>query len=169
VLRALALLLLLIALPAAAQTTIHRCIGTDGRPVFSDQQCASIGATSIMPPAVPAAASSSGADTPAGPSTGLLCAKDVAGLREGIAQAFANRDANRIGGLILWSGYGSGGAVENIRNINALVHQSLVAVEGNEAGGLDAVTSAPGNEAATRRAHFSVVRDSGCLWLRPPA
>jgi hypothetical protein len=166
--RALALLLLLIVLPAAAQTTIHRCVGTDGRPVFSDQQCTSIGATSIMPPA-PASASSSSADAPTGPSTGLLCAKDVAGLREGIAQAFANRDANRIGGLILWNGYGSNGAVENIRNMDALVRQPLLAVEGNEAGGLDAVTSGPGNEAATRRAHFTVVRDSGCLWLRPPA
>jgi hypothetical protein len=170
--RALAFLLLLIALPASAQTTIHRCIGTDGRPVFSDQQCASIGATSIMPPS-PAAASTSANGSavaaPAGPSTGLLCAKDLAGLREGIAQAFANRDANRIGGLILWSGYGSGGAVENIRNMEALVRQPLLAVEGNESGGLDAVTSGPGNDAATRRAHFSVVRDSGCLWLRPPA
>ncbi|KLD78979.1 hypothetical protein Y886_07135 [Xanthomonas hyacinthi DSM 19077] len=165
---ALLLLLLLIAVPAAAQTTIHRCIGTDGRPVFSDQQCTSIGATSIMPPA-PAAASSTAVDTPTGPNTGLLCAKDVAGLREGIAQAFANRDANRIGGLILWSGYGSGGAIENIRNMNELVHQSLLAGEGNEAGGLDAVTARPGNDAATRRAHFSVGRDSGCLWLRPPA
>jgi hypothetical protein len=166
--RALVLLLLLVALPATAQTTIHRCVGTDGRPVFSDQQCTSIGATSIMPPA-PAAASSSAAGAPAGPNTGLLCAKDVAGLREGIAQAFANQDANRIGGLILWNGYGSGGAVENIRNMEALVHQPLLAVEGNEAGGLDAVTSGPGNDASTRRSHFSVVRDSGCLWLRPPA
>ncbi|MGY3229267.1 hypothetical protein ACVWWJ_000751 [Luteibacter sp. HA06] len=166
--RALALLLLLIALPAVAQTTIHRCVGTDGRPIFSDQQCTSIGATSIMPPA-PAAASTSATDAPAGPTTGLLCAKDVAGLREGIAQAFANHDANRIGGLILWNGYGSGGAVENIRNMESLVRQPLLAVEGNEAGGLDAVTSGPGKEAATRRAHFNVVRESGCLWLRPPA
>jgi hypothetical protein len=166
--RALALLLLLIVGPAFAQTTIHRCIGTDGRPVFSDQQCTSIGATSIMP-TTPAVASSSATDAPAGPTTGLLCAKDVAGLREGIAQAFASRDANRIGGLILWNGYGSGGAVENIRNMESLVRQPLLAVEGNEAGGLDAVTSGPGNEAATRRAHFSVVRDSGCLWLRPLA
>lgn len=168
--RAFVLLLLLIALPAAAQTAIHRCVGRDGRPVFSDQQCTSIGATSVMPPTPAAASSSAGSsDAPAGPSTGLLCAKDVAGLREGIAQAFASHDANRIGGLILWSGYGSSGAVENIRNMDALVRQPLLAVEGNEAGGLDAVTSGPGNEAATRRAHFSVVRDSGCLWLRPPA
>lgn len=165
--RALVLLLFLIALPAAAQTTIHRCVGTDGRPVFTDRQCTSIGATSIMPPS-PAAASSAGGPV-TGPSTGLLCAKDVAGLREGIAQAFASQDANRIGGLILWNGYGSGGAVENIRNMEALVHQPLLAVEGNEAGGLDAVTSGPGHDAATRRAHFNVVRDSGCLWLRPPA
>jgi hypothetical protein len=166
--RALALLLLLFALPASAQTAIHRCIGTDGRPVFTDQQCTALGATSVMPPATAPASTGSSA-APAGPSTGLLCAKDLAGLREGIAQAFATRDANRIGGLILWSGYGSGGAVENIRSIENLVRQPLLSVEGSEATGLDAVTSGPGADAATRRAHFGVVRDSGCLWLRPPA
>jgi len=163
VIRAIALLLLLcLALPAAAQTAIHRCVGTDGRPVFSDQPCATIGATSLLPP--PSAASS----VSAGPSAGLLCAKDIGELREGMAQAFAARSANRIGGLVLWDGHGSAGAVEDLRAIDSLVRQSLVALEGGEGAGIDAVTTPPGSEGPTRRAHFAVVRDAGCLWLRPP-
>ena len=165
--RATALLLLLplcTALPAHAQTAIHRCIGGDGRPVFSDQPCASIGATSVLP--APAASTSPRSE--AEPSAGLLCAKDLAELREGLAQAFAARSANRVGGLILWNGYGSGGAVDNLRVMEALVRQPLVSLEGNEQAGIEVVTSAPGGDGGTRRTHFGVVRDSGCLWLRPP-
>lgn len=165
VIRAIALFaLLFLALPAAAQTAIYRCVGTDGRPVFSDQPCTSVGATSVMP----ASASSALADAPSGPSAGLLCAKDLAELRDGVAQAFASRSANRIGGLILWNGYGTGGAVDNLRAMETLVRQPLVSLEGSEGAGIDAVTSGPGGDGSTRRAHFGVVRDSGCLWLRPP-
>nr|WP_240147960.1 DUF4124 domain-containing protein [Luteibacter yeojuensis] len=156
------MLLLFLALPAAAQTAIHRCVGADGSPVFSDQPCTSVGATSLLP--LPATSASSGE-----PTAGLLCAKDLGELRDGLVQAFAARSANRVGGLILWNGYGSAGAVENLRAMEALVHRPLVALEGNEGTGIDAVTSAPGGAGATRRAHFDVVRDSGCLWLRPPA
>lgn len=167
VIRALVLLALcFLALPAWAQTAIHRCVAADGRPVFSDQPCASLGATSVTPPAVSGAAADADGAT-GGPSASVLCAKDLAELRQGIAQAFATRSANRIGGLILWSG-SSQGAVDGIRAIEALVRQPLVSLEGNEAGGIDAVTSGPGGDLTTRRAHFSVVRDSGCLWLRPP-
>jgi hypothetical protein len=172
VIRALLLLaLLLIALPASAQTEIHRCVGADGRPAFTDQPCSGIGATSALPPAnVPAPASTAGdsAAIPEGPSAGLLCAKNLADLRHGISQAFATRNANRIGGLILWNG-SSQGAVDGIRGIELLIRQPLVSLEGNESSGIDAVTSSPGGDASTRRAHFDVVRDAGCLWLRPPA
>jgi hypothetical protein len=162
VIRAILLLVLLFAtLPAAAQTAIHRCVGADGSPVFSDQPCMSVGATSLMP--APVASASSG-----GPSAGLLCAKDLAELRDGLAQAFAARSANRVGGLILWNGYGSAGAVDNLRAMEFLVRRPLVSLEGDEGAGLDAVTTAPGGDGATRRAHFGVVRESGCLWLRPP-
>jgi hypothetical protein len=160
VIRAIVLLLLLfVALPAAAQTAIHRCVGADGSPVFSDQPCANLGATSLLPVAARSAA---------GPTAGLLCAKDMAELRDGLAQAFAARSANRVGGLILWNGYGSASAVDNLRAMEALVRRPLVSLEGNEGAGIDAVTSMPGADGATRRAHFAVVRDSGCLWLRPP-
>jgi hypothetical protein len=165
VIRAIFLLaLLLLALPAAAQDAIHRCVGTDGGPVFTDQPCTSVGAMSVMP----AAAVNPLDAEPEGPSAGLLCAKDLAELRQGVAQAFASRSANRIGGLILWNGYGSSGAVDNLRAMEALVRQPLVSLEGGAEGGIDAVTSGPGGDGSTRRAHFGVVRDSGCFWLRPP-
>ncbi|WP_246058735.1 DUF4124 domain-containing protein [Luteibacter pinisoli] len=162
----LTLFLLSVAFPAAAQTQVHRCVGKDGGPVFTDQPCGNLGARSIAPPA---AASSTEAPAGTSPSTGLLCAKDMATLRVAVASAFNQRDANRIGGLTLWSGYGSGGAVENIRNLEAVVKQTLLSLEGDEADGITAVTRVPGGGEASHQVHFGVVRDAGCLWLRPPA
>ena len=161
----LTLALLFAAAPAAAQTEVHRCVGKDGSPVFTDQPCSNLGARSIAPPA----ASSTAAPQGTAPSTGLLCAQDMATLRVAVAEAFNRRDANRIGGLTLWNGFGSDGAVDNIRNLDATVKQTLLSLEGDEAGGIDAVTRIPGGGGASRHVHFGVVRESGCLWLRPPA
>lgn len=148
---------------AFAQNPVHRCVGKDGNPVFGDQPCESMGAISTRPPPASGLAGS-----PAMPTPGLLCAKDIDDLRQGIAQAFATRDANRIGGLMLWNGYGSNGAVANIRQMDALVRQPLVSLEGDAARGLDAVTSGGGNDPTTRRTHFGISRQAGCLWLQPP-
>ncbi|WP_052697587.1 DUF4124 domain-containing protein [Luteibacter yeojuensis] len=161
---ALLIILLIAALPAAAQSAVHRCVGKDGTRVYTDQPCETLGARSVEPPAA-----TSSAATPAGlaPSTGLLCAQDMATLRVAVANAFTTRDANKIGGLTLWTGYGSGGAVENIRSLQAVVRQTLLSLEGDETG-IDAVTRAGGGDDATHHVHFPVVKDSGCLWLRPP-
>jgi len=153
-----------IALPAHAQTAIHRCVGADGRPAFTDQPCATIGATPVLPPA--ASTARPGGASVDGASAGLLCAKSLADLRGGIAQGFALKSANRIGGLVLWNASGQS-AVEGIRGIEALVRQPLVSMEGDETAGIDVATSIPGGDLATRHTHFDVVRDSGCLWLRP--
>lgn len=161
----LSLLLLFTATPAAAQTEVHRCVGKDGGPVYTDQPCTNLGARSIAPPA----ASSASAPEGTAPTTGLLCAQDMATLRVAVAEAFNRRDANRIGGLTLWTGYGSGGAVDNIRSLDNVVKQTLLSLEGDEAGGIDAVTRIPGAGEASHHVHFGVVRESGCLWLRPPA
>lgn len=148
----------------AAQNAIHRCVGADGRPVFTDQPCSSVGATSVMPPRVDAAAAGA-AD---GPSAGVLCAKDLAGLREGIARAFALHSANRMGGMVLWSSGNNRAATEGIRGMDDLVRLPLVSLEGDESAGIDVVTTLPASGGSTRRMHFGVVRESGCLWLRPP-
>jgi hypothetical protein len=161
----LSLALLFAAAPAAAQTDVHRCVGKDGVPVFTDQPCTNLGARSIAPPAASSTATPDGMT----PSTGLLCAQDMATLRVAVAQAFNLRDPNRIGGLTLWTGYGSGGAVENIRNLDAVVKQTLLSLEGDETEGIEAVTRIPGGGGAARHVHFAVVKESGCLWLRPPS
>lgn len=158
----IALLFLALPMPTPAQNAIHRCVGTDGRPVYTDQACSSVGATSTMPPPVSRDANGTNAS---GPSASLLCAKDLPDLREAMAHAFALQNANRIGGLTLWGG---GSASDNMRSLDALVHQRLVSLEGSEAAGIDAVTAGPGGGESTRRTHFGVVRDAGCLWLRPP-
>ena len=164
--RVIALLLLsLLALPAVAQSAIHRCVGGDGRPVFTDQPCRSVGATSVMPPAVSHAPDG----VTDGPSASLLCAKDLGVLRESMAHAFALQSANRIGGLTLWGSTGSSAASDAIRTLEALVRQRLVSLEGTEAAGIDVVTAGPAGGESTRRTHFGVVRDAGCLWLSPPA
>jgi hypothetical protein len=156
--------LLAIAVPAAAQTAIHRCVGTGGRPAFTDQPCATIGATPVLPPA--ATSARPGGAAADGATAGLLCAKSLADLRTGIAQGFALKSANRIGGLVLWNASGQS-ATEGMRSIEALIRQPLVSLDGDEAGGIDIATSVPGGGLATRQTHFDVVRDAGCLWLRP--
>lgn len=157
--RAIFFLLFFAPLPALAQSVIHRCVGADGSPVYSDQPCAAIGATSIAPP------SASTTAAPGSPTTGMLCAKDLAELREGMARAFATHDANRVGALVLWSGYGSNGAVDSIQRLGDLVKQPLLSLQGDESSGLEVVTGRTGQ---TRRAHFGIAHESGCLWLRPP-
>ena len=158
--RAILFLLLLAPLPVLAQNVIHRCVGADGSPLYSDQPCAAVGATSIAPP------STSTTAVPGAPTTGMLCAKDLAELREGLARAFATHDANRVGALVLWNGYGSNGAVDSIQRLGALVKQPLLSLQGDESAGLEVVTGRTGQ---AQKAHFGVTRESGCLWLRPPA
>lgn len=158
--RTILFLLLLAPLPALAQNVIHRCVGANGSPVYSDQPCSAVGATSIAPPPTSTTAA------PGAPTTGTLCAKDLGELREGLARAFATHDANRVGALVLWNGYGSNGAVESIQRLGALVKQPLLSLKGDESAGLEVVTGSTGQ---TQQAHFGLTRESGCLWLRPPA
>lgn len=162
--RAILLLSLLLPLTGTAQNVIHRCLGKDGSPVYSDQPCTAVGATSLAPPpATSVAASADGA-----PTAGMLCAKDLGELREGLARAFASHDPNRIGALVLWNGYGSAGAVERLRQLDGVVRQPVLSIRGDEADGLDVVTGGPSGDPSSRHVRFGVARDSGCLWLRPP-
>lgn len=159
-------LLLLLPLTGTAQNVIHRCLGKDGSPVYSDQPCTAVGATSLAPPPASSAAPVAIDGTP---TAEMLCAKDLGELREGLARAFASHDPNRVGALVLWNGYGSAGAVERLRHLDGVVRQPVLSIRGDEAGGLDVVTGGPGGDSSSRHIRFGVARDSGCLWLRPPA
>jgi Domain of unknown function (DUF4124) len=171
------------ATPAAAQNPIHRCIGANGNPVFTDQPCDSMRATSVT-----AAAKVADTPQPLGPPP-ILCAGSLADLRQSVIDAFANHDANRLAGLMLWGGYGRGAAVADIQSLTALMRHPLLdlgptsepAIAGSDGDPYASDTppdpapstgqlvlhvadnSADGSSHALR---FDIVHRSGCLWLR---
>jgi hypothetical protein len=168
---------------AAAQAVIHRCVGANGDPVFTDGRCSDMQATSTQPaarvqPGGPAAAP--GAPLP------IVCAANFAQLTQAVTDAFAMDDANRVAGLMLWSGEGHGAAVADISALHALMQRPLVDIGPPSSGSpasadSSGVTAAPGDssELVVRTAagdgsglphetRFPVVRQAGCLWLRQP-
>ena len=193
-----ALVLLLLPLCAMAQDGIHRCIGADGNPVFTDQPCAALQATPVnTPPAstkplVAQAVSTIPTTTP----PPVSCATSVAVLRQGMIDAFAARDPNRLAGLMIWNGYGRDAVVADIRSLGSLMQRPLLdigtaseiedspppsddplftspaadATQSPAASGGDqqlVVRTASGDASGVaRETRFSVVKRSGCLWLR---
>jgi len=168
----LLLLLALAALPGRAQTPIHRCIGADGRPVFTDQPCASLQAT-------PAPATSAAGAAPSLRPPAITCAADLDELRQAVIDAFASGDANRLAGLMLWSGYREHAAVADIRALAALMHRPLLDIDAPAGAGssdppadgaasstLVVRTVADDGSGGTDETRFAVEPRSGCLWLR---
>lgn len=167
--------------PAAAQTVIHRCVGDQGNPVFTDQPCATLDATPVTPsPAAPPAAG------PPAPVT--LCAANASQLKRVVIEAFARRDANRLAAVMLWGGYGAHAAVADIRALQDVMRRPLLGVStepaGEGGGDLPAPpsSSAPGRESipttltvdtgarddpdGVRALRFDVLERAGCLWMR---
>ncbi|WP_114238868.1 DUF4124 domain-containing protein [Dyella sp. C9] len=181
----LLLLLLLSPWGAWAQDGIHRCVGADGNPVFTDQPCAALQATPVAStpaPASTAAMSVAPAAALASPPP-VLCASSVAALRQSMVDAFATRDPNRLAGLMIWNGYGREAVVSDIRSLGALMQRPLLDI-GEADEDEPAATSSAGpprtngdtqlvvrtasddGSGVPRETRFSVVRRSGCLWLR---
>ena len=186
------ILLVLWALPASAQNDIHRCVDAGGRALFTDQTCAAMQATAVTAKPKPVDDATANA-TPAAPTEPppILCASSYSALRKSVIDAFAHRNANRMAGLMLWSGYGSSTAVADIRALTALMQQTLLDVgppasEEAPASSSDSLSgSAPAETApapnsqlilhlsgtddsgSPRELRYEVARQSGCLWLRP--
>lgn len=184
-------ILLIYVAPAVAQSEIHRCVGADGNPLFTDQPCAALQASPVNPAT---AASTGGA--PASPSP-VLCAANLGELRQSVINAFASRDPNRMAGMMLWGGYGHGAAISDIRSLGALMKQPLLDVSpaddparsgsdppapaGSSAGPPSSNPPATAPTASNqlvlhtadndgsgspRELRFDIVRRAGCLWLR---
>ncbi|MFC5581593.1 DUF4124 domain-containing protein [Rhodanobacter terrae] len=120
----LCLVLLAWAAPARAQTEIHRCIGANGGAVFTDQPCAALQATPVGP-----AATRGNGTPPATAPPPTLCAASLGALRQSVIDAFASHDANRMAGLMLWSGFGRGTVIADIRSLGELMKQPLLDVD----------------------------------------
>lgn len=189
----LILLLFLLPLCAMAQEGgIHRCIGSDGNPLFTDQPCAALQATPVNTlPATPKQPGPLDVATATPPP--VSCATSVADLRQGMTDAFAARDPNRLAGLMIWNGYGRDAVVANIRSLGTLMQRPLLdigtagtnddppapSIDNGDATG-PSPTSRPASDSdelivhtasgdgsgIPRETRFTVVRRSGCLWLR---
>jgi hypothetical protein len=191
----LRIVLLLLFLPAAAATAqgdIHRCMGANGIPVFTDRVCSDVNAAPLLPPAT-----TSSSSTPASPvlpqPPPVLCASDLAHLKQAVIDAFADRNPNRLAGLMLWNDDGQQAVVADIRVFSQLMAHPLlgVTVEGEAASDEDPADpstssmTAPVNNAqahgeallvqtesedgsgAAEQTRFDVIHHSGCLWLHP--
>lgn len=174
------LLLAIVPARTGAQTAIHRCVGANGGPVFTDQPCAAL-------QAVPVTAQHAPTDKSERPSTpAVLCAADADQLRRAVIDAFADADANRLAGLMLWRGTGDAAAVADIRDLAQAMRAPLLDIAMEPEAGI-AATTAPGLSSALARPagevlvvrtagrdgsgqpyrlRFTVVRRFGCLWLR---
>ena len=183
----LCLIALARAAPVAAQTPIHRCIGANGSAVFTDQPCAALQAT-------PASRVVASAPAVTATTTPTLCAATLGALRQGVIDAFASHDANRLAGMMLWDGYGRGAAVADIQSLTQLMKQPLLDVKAPDesaaapasassladpfAMNVDPAPTAPAHNQLvvhtadsdgngnSRELRFDIVHQAGCLWLR---
>ncbi|GGA51197.1 DUF4124 domain-containing protein [Dyella nitratireducens] len=193
--RSLALLLLLLLLPISAvkaQGDIHRCMGADGIPVFTDRVCTDVNAKPVMPAPV----TSTSAPTQPSQAPAVTCAADMKQLKQAVTDAFAERNPNRLAGLTLWNGDGKDEVVADIRYFIRLMSRPLVEVKSipnasstssddDEADASSLSLSASPNQTpahgealivqtesddgsgATAQTRFDVVHRSGCVWLLP--
>jgi hypothetical protein len=146
----LCLVLLAWAAPVRAQTEIHRCIGANGGEVFTDQPCAALQATPVSP------AATQGNDIPPATAPPTLCAASLGALRQSVIDAFASHDANRMAGLMLWSGYGRGAVIADIRSLGELMKQPLLDVD------------VPDGSASGDKSPAAAIAASGTAAIAPP-
>ncbi len=124
-------LLLLLALSGivhAQGARVHRCIGENGEPSFSDRKCAALKATPAPAPAAnaPAQPGSTGAASAAITQT---CAVSPQDLRERVAATFAATNTVGFSGLFLWDGFGQGSAIAPLRELAVLIQEPLLAID----------------------------------------
>ena len=189
----LLVLVLLFLLPAAAvwaQGDIHRCVGADGIPVFTDRVCSDINAAPVMPPA-PTSTTAAPANLSQPPP--VLCAADMPQLKQAVVDAFAARNPNRLAGLMLWDGDGQQTVVGDIRLLSRLMVHPLIEIKAaTPASSSSAASDTPAStlsmsaapspkpaqgemltvqtesddgSGATQETRFDVLHHAGCLWL----
>lgn len=188
------LLLLLLPICASAQGDIHRCMGADGIPVFTDRVCTDVNAAPVLSAPAPAASAHTLAPATATPSQppAVTCAADLKQLKQAVIDAFAERNPNRLAGVTLWSGDGKEEVVAGIRYFTRLMSRPLIEVKSASAAGDDDDTGASAlslsaspnptpahgealivqtesddGSGASEQTRFDVVRRSGCVWLQP--
>jgi hypothetical protein len=131
--RLLAILILLF-LPFGmvhAQSDIHRCVGPNGGVIFTDRACSDLNATPAVPAPTPSTSTGIAPIGIAQPPP-VLCASDMSQLKQAVVDAFADRNPNRLAGLMLWEGADRDAVVSNIREFTRMMARPLIAVRASE-------------------------------------
>ena len=191
-----AMLLMCLGSPAIspAQAQVRRCITPEGQQVYTDRQCADIGAAERSAAPVP----------PSGAVfTGLrrrpwMCAENVEELVYQLNNALLARDVNQVAGVYHWVGMSSAGAYAVMNRLEALSKRPTLDVAAAYSnppdpyaqGGVIEVPLRPDQDwpelppapqprligiqvmqtnargDATARTLFGLTRHFGCWWIR---
>ena len=127
-------LLLAIVWTPSAQAQVKRCSLPDGSLIYTDRQCADIGAQERVNPVQPAGGTY---------QRRMLCARNPQALADGLAAAVQTGDANRIAALYDWTGMGSSTANAVMDRLQAIAERNLVDVQVVRSRAADADTSTP--------------------------
>lgn len=119
--------LLLLSSAATAQT-VHRCVGPDGRSVYSDQPCQSVGAVERQAPPRPAAVTAQGFTTGTG-TVAPGCARSLDALLMGVRGALEARDVNRLATHYHWAGTSANGGRYLMDELEAIAGRPLMAID----------------------------------------
>ena len=115
-------LLLLLATAAvprtAAAQAVQRCIGADGRTVFTDRRCEEIGAVQRVP--APAAVAGNTR------RIGQACPRRLSDLVGELGAAIQSGDVNRLSALYDWRGVSGSTATQRFDQLEAMVARPLL-------------------------------------------
>ncbi len=169
------------AVVVAQSTTIRRCIGPGGEPVFTDRPCAQVApgqdTTATVAPATAPVEATPGAHAAAMRATPQTCPTTNDALRTRVAEAFAARNAVTLSGLVLWDGYASTAALKDLAR---LVAEPLIGIDVGPAADPERAPGATGDSLVVRtgrdmdrvphevQTRFAIVPRHGCHWLLPP-
>ena len=178
---ALLILLAIAALPAHA-SGLHRCIGVDGGSIFTDQECADIGANT-RPALVSASASEA---TTTSLSRARACAHSPDELVRGLRGAIAAGNVNQVAAFYHWPGVTSAGSEEILKHLLAITRRPLISVEllgqhaphtaadsrslasaepPPEANAVELVQSRSATDATPMRSALALTQYMGCWWV----
>lgn len=118
-----------LALPAGAHAqTVNRCVGADGRSVYSDQPCDTQNAVARQAPTRPAAAGAHGFTTGTG-TVGAGCARSIDALLLGVRGALESGDVNRLATHYHWAGTSARGGRYLMDELEDIARRPLVAID----------------------------------------
>ena len=174
--------------PHAAGAQVRQCIDSDGMLVYTDRQCADIGASER--PASQAGVGLYGQRLYRGG-----CSRSVQDLVYSLSSAIQSGDVNQIAGVYDWTGMSTANGYRLMARLEAIARRPLVDVQPMYAGGANeygydivefdeetgAVVSKPprkprlvglrveqtlGNGSTPSRTVFGLRKHLGCWWVR---